>query len=39
MIQFELERYKGEYFDEIYTNDVQYFTKEFKKQFYKEFKC
>ncbi len=38
-IQFELEQYKGKYFDEIYTNDVQYFTNEYKKHFYEELQC
>lgn len=38
-IQFELEQYKGKYFDEIYTNDVGYFTNEYKKYFYKDLKC
>ena len=39
IVQFELEQYKGKYFDEVYTNDVQYFTHEYKKHFYKELKC
>ncbi|AKF25564.1 hypothetical protein YH65_09375 [Sulfurovum lithotrophicum] len=38
-VQFGLERYKGEYFDEIYTNDVQWFTHEYKKHFKKELAC
>lgn len=38
-IQFGLEAYKGQYFDEIYTNDIQFFTNEYKKYFYKELKC
>jgi len=39
IVQFDLEQYKGKYFDEIYTNDVQYFTHEYKKQFKKELAC
>ncbi|MEA3288715.1 MAG: hypothetical protein U9Q04_00925 [Campylobacterota bacterium] len=38
-IQFELEQYKGKYFDEIYTNDVQFFTNEYKKYFQKALEC
>ena len=38
-IQFELEEYKGQYFDEIYTNDVQFFTHEYKKYFNKGLAC
>jgi len=38
-IQFGLEVYKGQYFDEIYTNDIEFFTHEYKKHFYKELKC
>ena len=39
MIKFDLLQYKGIFFDEIYTNDVQFFTNEFKKYFRKELKC
>ena len=39
IIQFELEEYIGIYFDEIYTNDIQFFTHEYKKHFYKELSC
>jgi hypothetical protein len=38
-IQFGLEEYKGQYFDKIYTNDINFFTHEYKKYFYKELKC
>lgn len=38
-IQFDLEEYQGKYFDEIYTNDVQFFTHEYKKHFKKELQC
>jgi len=38
-IQFGLEAYIGDYFDEIYTNDVRWFTHEYKKHFKKELKC
>jgi hypothetical protein len=39
IIRFDLSAYKGKYFDEIYTNDVKYFTGEYKKYFHKELKC
>jgi hypothetical protein len=38
-IQFRLEQYQPEYFDEIYTNDIQFFTNEYKKYFYKTLQC
>jgi len=38
-VQFELDAYKGKFFDEIYTNDVLYFTNEYKKKFKKELDC
>jgi len=38
-VQFELEQYKGKYFDEIFTNDVQYFINEYKKYFQKDLEC
>lgn len=38
-VQFDLEQYKGKYFDEIYTNDVRFFTNEYKKYFQKALKC
>ncbi|MCB4763958.1 MAG: hypothetical protein LGB78_08730 [Sulfurovum sp.] len=39
IIQFGLEQYKGKYFDEIYTNDISYFTNEYKKQFTRTLAC
>ncbi len=39
IIQFDLEEYKGKYFDEIYTNDILYFTNEYKKQFTRNLAC
>jgi len=39
IVQFELEQYKGRYFDEVYTNDVQYFTHQYKKYFQKKLSC
>ena len=39
IVQFDLEQYKGKYYDYIYTNDVQFFTHEYKKQFKKELAC
>ena len=39
VIQFGLEEYKGKYYDEIFTNDIDYFTNEYKKKFNKELKC
>jgi hypothetical protein len=32
-IRFGLEQYKGKYFDDIFTNDIVFFTREFKKKF------
>ena len=32
-IRFDLEQYKNKYFDEIVTNDIVFFTKEFQKKF------
>jgi hypothetical protein len=31
-IRFDLEQYKNKYFDEIITNDIVFFTREFKKK-------
>lgn len=31
-IRFDLEQYKNQYFDEIITNDIVFFTREFKKK-------
>ncbi len=39
IIQFDLEEYVGQFFDKIYTNDVQFFTNEYKKHFQKELIC
>jgi hypothetical protein len=38
-IRFELEQYKNNFFDNIYTNNVDYFTSEFKKYFNKDLIC
>jgi len=38
-IKFGLEAYEGQYFNKIYTNDIDFFTHEYKKHFYKELKC
>lgn len=35
-IRFNLEQYKKQYFDEIITNDIVFFTKEFQKKFIDE---
>jgi len=35
-IRFYLEQYKNQYFDEIMTNDIVFFTREFKKKFMAE---
>ena len=33
IIHFQLEQYKGKYFDEIITNDIEFFKKEFQKNY------
>lgn len=35
-IRFNLEQYKNQYFDEIITNDIVFFTREFQKKFMAE---
>lgn len=35
-VQFELEQYENKYFDKIVTNDINFFKKEFKKEFQEE---
>jgi len=35
-IRFDLEQYKNQYFDEIITNDIVFFTRAFVKKFHKE---
>jgi len=38
-IQFGLEKFKEVYYDEIYTNDIQFFTNEYKKYFHNSLIC
>lgn len=38
-VQFELSSYVPEYFDEVYTNDVDFFKNEYKKVFKKMLEC
>ena len=38
-IQFGLEAYKPEIFDDIFTNDVEFFKNEYKKIFKKDLEC
>ncbi len=38
-IQFGLEEYKGNYYDDIFTNDVAFFTNEYKKYFRSSLAC
>ncbi len=38
-IQFGLEQFKNSYYDEIYTNDIQFFTNEYKKYFQNALAC
>ncbi len=38
-IQFGLEEFKETYFDEIYTNDINFFINEYKKYFYTSLAC
>ncbi|MDQ7043551.1 MAG: hypothetical protein Q9M34_08515 [Sulfurimonas sp.] len=38
-VQFGLEKFKPTYFDEIFTNDIQFFTNEYKKYFHNELVC
>ena len=33
IIHFQLEQYNGKYFDEIITNDIEFFKKEFQKSY------
>ncbi|SEH08098.1 hypothetical protein [Candidatus Venteria ishoeyi] len=37
--KFGLMQYKYDYFNEIYTNDIQFFTNEYKKRFKKTLEC
>lgn len=39
IIQFGLEQFKPKYFNEIYTNDIQFFTNEYKKYFQEPLTC
>lgn len=39
IVRFDLKQYAGIYFDEVFTNDVQFFTNEYKKYFQKALKC
>lgn len=36
---FSLEKYISTYFDEIYTNDISFFTNEYKKYFHNALAC
>ena len=38
-IQFDLEKYQPKYFNKIYTNDIMFFTNEYKKYFSKALEC
>jgi hypothetical protein len=38
-IQFNLEQYKGQFFNDIFTNDIDFFTNEYKKYFQKQLIC
>ena len=38
-IRFDLLQFEDKFFNEIYTNDVRYFSKEFKKKHRKELVC
>ncbi len=39
VIQFGLKAYQNQYFNEVYTNDIDYFTHEYKKLFRKGLNC
>ncbi len=38
-VQFELASYMPKYYDEVFTNDIEYFKNEYKKLFKKELEC
>lgn len=37
--QFGLESYRGDFYDEVFTNDIDFFKNEYKKKFEKDLKC